>query len=278
MRQSLKKAQEWAQEVWSKSVKNWKTRNQDYNYKRLLARPGVEKSIKTFRVVRDGIFLDVGCGEGSETRHIRDFLVRQGYTGTFYCFDQQKELIQIAQATSEETSPPITLVFDYGRTGELVEKYDLQGKVDRAFSTFLLQDMPDVERYFETMSLCLKKSGGAIFLLVDPYFGKAMLEKGVLKVNRKLQSELWRWAAEYPIVEEGGKTFYAPYFHRELEDYLKLLYQHFSDVTLFDLRPSNEVIEMSKRDKISPFYDHPGNVYYPEILEIPSSLFLLVTK
>ncbi|MFH1182671.1 MAG: methyltransferase domain-containing protein [Candidatus Moraniibacteriota bacterium] len=273
----LELAQDWARKVWEKAVKSWKARSQDYNYRKFLARPAIESSLEGLQPVKNGVFLDLGCGEGDETRHIREFLVKQGSSGTLYGFDQQRELIQIAQERKEDRYF-ITTFYDHGRMEELGEKYCLKGKIHRIFSTFLLQDMPDAESHFEIVFLCLRKGGRGIFLLVHPDFGKKMLEKGVLKVNTELQSRLWKWAAEYPIVEENGKTFYVPYFQRNLADYLKSLRRRFPRVTFSEWRPSAKVIKKCERQHLSPFYDHPGNVYYPEILKIPSTVVFLVEK
>ena len=82
----------------------------------------------------------------------------------------------------------------------------------------------------------------------------------------------------HDLVEENGKTFFVPYFHRSLEDYLCVARRYFSDVEFFELMPLGETIDLCKREKHSPLYDHPGNVYYPEITQMPSALIFSVKK
>jgi SAM-dependent methyltransferase len=274
---SLLKAQKWAREVWDRAVKRWKVRDQDYNYRRLLARPAMKSSMKALHPIKDGVFVDVGCGEGSETSCIKKILLKQGNRGVFYGFDQSQELIRIARAKKEKGNS-IKSIFDYGLTNHLVSKYKLDGKVDIVFSTFLLQEISDVDSHFKTIANCLKKGGKGIFILVHPNFGERMLKKGALKVNLKLKSKSWRWVAEYPIVEEKGRTFYVPYFHRSLADYTKMLRKYFNFVEFSEFQPSKKVVKKCEREQLSPFYNHDGNAYYPEIIKSPSSLVFIVTK
>lgn len=272
-----KKADAWAADVWKRGIKNWAGRKQDYNYRRFLARPGMREEIGVIDPIAKGIFLDLGCGDGSEMRHIARFLREKGCGGKFFGFDLQKPLIEIAKSKIRQKKP-IEMVFDFGQLVELTEKHDLAGRVDLIFSTFLLQELADAESYFKLSAGCLKRGGRGIFLFLHPAFGKAMLKKGAVRVNENLKSKTWRWAAEYPIVEEGGGTFYVPYFHRELDDYVRLAKKYFSTVDFHEYQPVEKIIRKCKKELLSPFYDHPGNVYYPEIVEIPSAIVFVVRK
>ena len=271
------KANMWAAGVWKRVVKSWEIRKQDYNYRRFLARPGIQEALKMLTPVKDGVFLDLGCGDGSEMRHVRRTLAEQGCGGTFFGFDLQQSLIEIARIKNRRCAP-IEMVFDSGELEDLVESHSLIGKADRVFSTFLLQELSDAEKYFKMSSDCLNEGGWGVFLFLHPAFGKAILEKGCVHVNKNLKSKSWRWAGEYPIVEEDGKTFYVPYFHRELDDYLQLARKYFSAVEFLERKPTEKVIRKCERENRSPFYDHPGNVYYPEIVNVHSSLIFMVRK
>lgn len=279
MKNILKKADGWAAAVWNRNVKGWQNRNQDYNYRELLARPAMRKAIRYASLPDNGKFIDLGCGDGSETAHIRDYLRNEGAGGCLYGFDLQKSLIRKANETvHEEEAQMIDTVFEHGRLEALIEKYELSHKADNVFSTFLLQELSDAESH-----LCLAMRsmrpylGRGVFVLLHPDFGQAMLDKGAIKINRELgATEHWRWTGEYPIVEEGGGTFYVPYFHRTLDDYKKLICDHFCDFLYRGFKPTKRTLQISERNKLSPFYDHPGNIYFPEITTVPSTLIFIV--
>lgn len=274
----IREIEKWAAKVWQQNVKGWEERNQDLNYRQLLARPTLKKALKNLAPVEDGIFLDLGCGDGSEMRQIHSFLIKQGNQGILYGFDFQKTLIAIARQSIPQVSP-IGMIVDSGQTKTLINKHSLIGKVDRIFCTFLLQELSDARSFCQEMSSCLKPAGLALVLLLHPAFGKAMFDKGAARINQALSSKQFRWAAEFPIVEENGHTFYVPYFHRKMDDYLKLLRQYFSSVRVMaEAAPSKAVIKKAQRKRLSPFYAHPGNVYYPEILQVPSSLVFQLEK
>jgi len=271
----IARANLWVADVWKKAADGWKNRQQDYNYRKFLARPFLENALNFLDPVKGGYFVDLGCGDGSEARRIEKYLTGQGYGGKFFGFDFQQSLIEIAKKKNRKNKS-IEMIFDSGKLNELIRKHELQEKGDLIFSTFLLQEISDAEEYFEFLAICLKKGGWGISLFLHPAFGTAMLEKGAARVQNDLgKSRQWRWAAEYPIVEESGKTFYVPYFHREINDYLKLARKYFFEVKVFECQPTKKVIQKCKREQLSPFYDHPGNVYYPEIIEMPSSMILM---
>lgn len=267
----------WAESVWRRAIKGWEARQQDYNYRRFLARPGMRDALRLLRPISNGAFLDLGCGDGSEMRHIRKVLAKQGFSGKFFGFDLQQSLIKIAKSKIRGKKP-IETSFDFGQLARLISRHKLPDNVDLVFSTFLLQELSDADEYFKMSTACLKEGGQGIFLFLHPKFGEAMLRKNVVCVNDQLKSKSWRWAAEYPIVEEDGRTFYVPYFHRELEDYLRLARKYFSMVEFFEQKPMKKVIKKCESEKRSPFHNHLGNVYYPEIINIPSLLIFMVKK
>jgi SAM-dependent methyltransferase len=272
-------ADHWAAKVWRKTVSAWEIRKQDYNYRRFVARPAMLDALKQLGPVKNGTFLDLGCGDGNEMRHIGKFLARHGSSGKLYGFDLQQSLIDIARSEIQQKKL-IETIFDYGELPGLVKEHGFWHNIDRIFSTFLLQELSDAEDFFKMSSDCLIDGGWGIFLLLHPAFGKAMRKKKAVRIQRNLGSlpDRWRWAAKYPIVEEDGKTFYVPYFHRELEDYLGLAQKHFSTIRFLERKPSACAIRKCRRKRLSPFYDHPENAYYPEIIAIPSSLVLMVQK
>ncbi len=279
MKNIPKEADRWATAVWRKNVEGWQNRNQDHNYRKYLARPAIQKAIRYAQLPDNGKFIDLGCGDGSETAHIRDYLRNEGAGGRLYGFDLQESLISKANETvHEEEAQMINTVFENGHLEDLIEKHGLNHKADNIFSTFLLQELSDAEKHLRLAMRSMRPYlGRGIFALLHPDFGQAMLDKGAIKVNQKLgATEYWRWAGEYPIVEEGGKTFYVPYFHRTLDDYKKLICDHFCDFLYRGFKPTKRTLQISERKKLSPFYGHPGNVYFPEITTVPSTLIFIV--
>lgn len=275
----IRKAEKWASSVWKRNVSRWQNRCQDYNYRQYLVHPAIEEAIGCLNAVKGGLFLDLGCGDGSEMDFITKCLIRQGSFGRFYGFDLQRSLIETAQRKYCERRS-IEMIFNHGSLDSLVRKHELYYSMDRVFSTFLLQELPNAnDHLFLAMKSMKPYCGGGVFVLLDPAFGQAMLDKGVINVNEDLgETEYWRWAGEYPIVEENGRTFYVPYFHRNLEDYKKMVLENFGSFLYRQFSLSRTVLKKCNREKISPFYDHTGNVYYPQIKEIPSTLIFIVDQ
>lgn len=274
---NIREANAWAEKVWEENLEGWENRNQDYNYRKLLARPGIQEMLRKLPAVQDGIFVDLGCGDGSEMRHIGNYLAHCGSSGIFYGFDLQADLVMTA-ASKLHDNAAMKYLFDFGDLGNLLRKHGLTRVADRIFSTFLIQELSDAESHLRMVSECLRENGYGVFLLLHPSFGNAMLRKSAIRVNAELKSDSFEWAGEYPIVEENGGMFYVPYFHRTMRDYKTMFEKFFSLVTFFEKQPTNLVIEKARREKLSPFYDHPGNVYYPEIIRMPSALYFVVKK
>ena len=70
---------------------------------------------------------------------------------------------------------------------------------------------------------------------------------------------------------ENRKTFFLPYFHRSLDDYKKTFEKYFKNTKIIELKPDKKIM----KDKILPFYSFEDNLYYPEITEIPSSVYFV---
>jgi len=280
MEDIVSKANQWALDVWTKAVPNWKERNQDHNYRDVLARPGIYTALKSVSPKIDGQFLEIGCGDGAETFYIRDSLVKLGWSGKMFGYDLQSQLVSVAERANSPS--PIPIQFGDGSIGEFLERYNLIENVDLVTSVFVLQDLPDIHKYLANVDKVLGKDGVGVFLLVHPDFGEAMREKGGLKIKRELNprgmSVPWRWACEYPIVEENGGTFSVPYFQRTIRDYEDYFRKHFSQIETIALKPSTGDIKRSEKEHMSPFYNHLGNVYYPEIVERDSSLVIIARR
>jgi ubiquinone/menaquinone biosynthesis C-methylase UbiE len=270
-------------EIWSKKLRKnydqpWMNRKQDYAYKKYVEHPTITSLLKNMiPAFSDGTYLDIGCGDGHETFLFQKRLLKRGDSGIFYAFDPEQNQIAIAQRKNRPNNR-LPIIFDCGYLDKLSKKYQLFEKVNLVFSTFVLQDLPNIKIFIESIQRVMKKEAFAIFSLVHPAFAKNLLKKEALKIALSGQAGFWRWAAAYPIVEEEQKTFFVPYFHRTIEDYLEIFNSIFRSVICKEAAPSKRNITICQNKSISPFYSHPGNVYFPEIIEMPSSLFLIAQK
>ena len=283
MERLLLNAKIWARGLWSEAAKSWEDRNQDHNYRDLLARPGLAERIRELPSYNNGKFLDVGCGEGNETIHLCKVLSKNGSTGRMYGFDTQKSFVNGA---SKLEGQDIHCTFGGGDLSYFLQENGLVGNVDLVTSLFVLQNLPGIHEHIYSTGQALRKGGTALFLLVHPEFGEAMRKKKAAKVNKQLSPSImsnhhvnWLFAAEYPIVEENEKTFYVPYFQRSEYKYKELFEEYgFKHLECFGLKPDEEVIERAEKEKLSPFYNHEGNIYYPEIVKRESSLIIRARK
>lgn len=281
MESLILKANQWAEKVWKYAVQSWEERNQDHNYRDILARPGIFKALKSLKKIKNGIFLDMGCAEGVETFYIRDKLSQLENSGIMYGYDPENKFIKIAEDTNKPGAI-IPITFGNNSIDQFLERYNLQKKVDIVTSIFVLQEIADIQKYLSDVGKVLNDNGIGIFLLVHPLFGEAMKNKNALKINKILNplntQTSWRFAGEYPIVEENGKTFFVPYFHRTIEDYKKYFGRYFKKIDFVELKPTKDKIKVCEIEHKSPFYNHIGNVYYPEIAKMKSSLIIVAKK
>jgi len=273
----IERAEKWAAQVWSLQTDKWKEREQDRNYRDAIARPSVENVImEHLPPVKDGIYVDLGCGDGSETLYFRKVLDELGHVGIFYGYDPQPDLIP-----EHDHSGSVPVQFVSGDITDVMKQYDITGRADLITSLFVLQDVPDVFKYIKTARACLKENGTGIFLFVHPDFAFELFRRGKLRPNSDLDpaGEIvpWNFAGLYPIVEPSG-NFSAPYFHRTVDEYCEMFRKTFGEVYSFGIKPSRECVNNMKREGKSPFANHEGNVYYPEINEQPSGMIVVVKK
>jgi len=262
-------AKDWAIETWKKAEENWINRIQDNNYRKYLVRPALEKGLSGI-FVNEGVFVDIGCGEGKETHFLKKMLEKKGFK-IFYGFDTNEKFINHAQKSVEG------IVFDAEDFFKLKNKYHLEGSSDLVTSLFVLQDTPFVKDFVENTYETLKNDGIFLALIVHPWFAEILLKKGALKINDKLKKTKennYVFVGKYPITESKKPPFYVPYFHRNLSDYIKLFEMYFHIESVKGLKPSNKLLEKSKKEKISPFYEEDYNVYWEEISKVPSSIII----
>lgn len=266
-------AREWAKQLWEKASESWMNRIQDNNYRNHVVRPALEDEL--FNIFIDnGILVDIGCGEGKETCFLKDILEKKGFRD-FYGFDTNRKFINSAKGSFEG------IVFDAGDFSELKGKYSLAGHTDLVTSLFVLQDTPNIENLIKNIYVSLKIKGIFLALIVHPQYAEILLKKGAIKVNDNLEKDKddnYILAGEYPITEPGKPPFFVPYFHRNLSYYTKLFETYFHIESVKGLKPSNNLLEISRQEKISPFYEEHYNVYWKEISEVSSSLIIKGVK
>ena len=267
----IEKARNFADNLWSQAYLSWNKRQQDHNYRQYLARPAICQALRELNLRSKLVVVDLGCAEGIETIFIARILRQMDLEPKVYGFDpyyngrRQKRVADI--------------IFERGELTKLLSKYHLQGKVDLLTSIFVLQELPSWDKFLIHICHVLKPGGRALFLFVHPDFGLALKRKSALIINKELsQSADWEFAAAYPIVEEKGRTFYLPYFHRSLDVIKKKLEKHFCIQKIRGLKPNSETIKYCRQEKISPFINHFGNIYWPEIISQESSLLIIASK
>lgn len=279
--QLLELANSWAFSVWQRATENWINRAQDLNYTKYVKNSAVDGAIQNIAPKHDAIFVDVGCGEGFETHHLAETLAAQGNTGVLYGFDPQPSFIEAADARDAATLGVRTEFFR-GQFDDFLKVHNLESKVSVATSLFVLQDTPYADEMLASIAKLLMPGGYGIFVFLHPKFVAAMDAKGVVHKQSQLNPEgvdvPWNFAAEYPIVEEDGRTFLVPIFDRSLDMYRTMMEKYFSSVELTDMQPSTDVVARAQTEKLSPFYNHEGNIYFPEIVEMPSAVLAVVRK
>jgi SAM-dependent methyltransferase len=268
-----KRPEEWAKQLWETASEDWINRIQDNNYRNLVVRPALEHELSDIHTNK-GIFVDIGCGEGKETHFLREILKKKGFRD-FYGFDTNKEFINSARHSFGG------IIFDAGDFSELKDKNCLEERVDLITSLFVLQDTPNLKNLIKNVYESLKIKGLFLALIVHPQYAEILLKKGAIRVNKGLEKDKddnYLFAGEYPITEPGRPPFFVPYFHRNLSAYIKLFEPYFHIESVRGLKPSNNLLGISKQEKISPFYEEHYNVYWKEISEVSSSLIIKGVK
>jgi len=267
----IERAKNFADNLWSEAFLAWYNRRQDHNYRHYLARPAIRQAFRELNLKSKLIMVDLGCAEGTETIFIARTLHQLGLKPKVYGFDPHYDKGKHIKVKN--------IIFERGELTKLLPKYHLQAKVDLLTSIFVLQELPIWDEFLIQICQALKPGGKALFLLVHPEFGLSLRKKSALIINQKLsKSTDWEFAAAYPIIEERSKAFYLPYFHRSLVLIKSKLEKHFCILKVRGLKPDLETLKYCQRKKISPFINHFGNVYFPEIICQESSLLIIASK
>lgn len=274
-RKTLRAGEVWSIKLWSKNVENWSKREQDHTYRIMVSWLGWSKLFDKFarqNWSRTVEVFDSGCGDGTETLFFWHDLMDRGLDVVLTAFEPQERSATIARKLYEREEYPAHTPFVV--VTEFPEQ--LKQHVDLLLSSYVLHDVADVEAYVAENAALLRSDGWAGFMIVHPDFVEAMIRKGAVREEPTLDlpGKNWERALEYPIVEQAG-TFYVPLFHRSTHFYLALLKRHFSQFESYPLQVGENAVALMAKHGMLPFCNTPENVYYPEIVQVPSSLLFV---
>jgi SAM-dependent methyltransferase len=189
--------------------------------------------------------LDVGCGEGHNTRVLAEHGARM--TGV------DISLSLISHAREAEKAHPLGISYEATSAVEL--SFD-DASFDFATAFMSLMDIPETGRVFAEIFRVLRPGGFLQFSISHPCFetphrktlrdesGRAYARE-VGDYFRKLNGEVeeWLFSAAPPEVRAGTRSFHVPRFTRSLSEWLNLLIDTGFVLERFgEPRPSDEVV------------------------------------
>jgi SAM-dependent methyltransferase len=198
-----------------------------------------------FALLPDVSGLDIGCGEGHNTRR----LTRRGARVTGIDISE----IFIAHARQAEADEP--LVIDY-RVASAVQHPFADGTFDFATGFMSFMDVPETDRVLAEAFRVLKPGGFLQFSICHPFFDtphrRNLRDAGgrtyAIEVGdyfRNLEGEVseWLFSAAPPEAKAGLPKFRTPRFTRTLSQWLNLLIGvGFRLERLAEPRPSEETV------------------------------------
>lgn len=194
--------------------------------------------------------LDVGCGEGHNTRLIAQRGARMTAIDIAPTF--------VAHATEEEARAPLGI--DY-RLGSAVDLPFADGAFDFAVACMSLMDMPDTATVLGELHRVLRAGGFFQFSIEHPCFATphrrnlrdAAGRSYAVEVGdyfRRLHGEVeeWTFGAAPASVREGLRPFRVPRFTRPLGEWLNLLVgAGFVIDRVEEPRPTDEAVRQCPR-------------------------------
>jgi ubiquinone/menaquinone biosynthesis C-methylase UbiE len=191
--------------------------------------------------------LDVGCGEGHNTR----LLARRGANMTAVDIAE----IFIRHARAEETRAPLGITY---RQASAVELPFADAEFDFAASFMCLMDIPELERVLAEVFRVLRPGGFLQFSILHPCFSPPhrrvcrdeerrtyALEVGDYFLDTKGRVHEWFFGDAVSSARDRQPTFRIPRFHRPLSGWLNLLVaggfrlEHFAEPC-----PSEESVQL----------------------------------
>jgi len=274
------RASRWVDSLWETAVPRWLDREgQDRSYRKHAIHPVIHSFLTDYIRNNPIHLLEVGCGDGGilEDRFEREFIM---HVGRYLGIDKQPALIEQAR----ECYSCVAVDFIIGdisshETAHQLEKRNIRWNC--AISVLTFQEIPDIASTMDNLSAILEKGSLALFIMVHPSFGEWLRSSGHLPVLQELTntSSQWRWVGNYPIVDEPLEAFYLPYFHREIEDYRNILSQAgFTTREIIEFPDATHDLPSLVDCNVSPFYPFESNLYWPYIVEKPTSVAIIAEK
>ncbi|MGD8240723.1 MAG: class I SAM-dependent methyltransferase [Armatimonadota bacterium] len=192
--------------------------------------------------------LDVGCGEGYNTRLSAKRGARM--TGT----DISKEMIRLAWEAEEEQ--PLGIRYEVAPAADVAMFED--GSFDAVVSTMALMDCADYEGAIEEIARLLKAGGLLAFSINHPCFTNALLSHDRDEQGRPVAVRTGDYFDAGPVIDEWGfarapedeheNPFRVPRFPRLLSQYLNALPKNgFVIEGVHEPRPTEEACREDER-------------------------------
>ncbi len=172
--------------------------------------------------------LDIACGNGIFSRRI----AASGADVT--AFDFSSELIERAKGYKTEFGTPIKYhILDATDETTMLTNLSPAGPFDAAHSNMALFDIADIQPLFRVLPKLLKPDGTFVFSLMHPAFNNPSSihvaeEWDDGKIETRYSVKVHRYMTPYQAEGIALRNQPKPqlYFHRPLEYYLKLGFQH----------------------------------------------------
>ncbi|MCB8821541.1 class I SAM-dependent methyltransferase [Microvirga rosea] len=192
--------------------------------------------------LNDREVIDLGCGEGTNTRHF----ARLG--GRMTGIDLSGKMI--AHARSQEAEEPLGITYGIGSFTDLSAYSD--GCFDVALSTMALMDGPDLPAALRSVYRVLKPGGILCFSVLHPCFVTPAIQWLVDQEGTHLGLRVGRYFDDAPFVEhwrfskrpdpEQVPKFTVPRFPRMLSDYINSVSDTgFQSIRTAEPRPDENV-------------------------------------
>ena len=236
-------------EPWSsQATKNWirAVRTEDEPYRKLFLEPAFDE----FRSPLLDKVLDLGCGEGIDTRRF----ARDGAQVTGV--DISSGFIQVARELAEEEGLKIKFIQSSFTDLQVLEN----NSFDQVISTMALMDGPNIEAACQEAYRVLKPGGDFFFIIKHPFTNrpnKKREEGNLVQSESYFQNKPYMQAIEFQDSDEAYEVKALSY-QRTLSDYLNPLAQAgFIIQKVGEPQPSGSIASIYPRMKIwqkEPFY------------------------
>ncbi|MFZ5955874.1 MAG: hypothetical protein ACOYT4_05615 [Nanoarchaeota archaeon] len=263
--------EKWRIDALTNNLFNFKDSTKNRAYSDNIIFPKLAELIKNISPVKDGTFVDIYSIDGNITEKLAGIYTKTHKFGKLIGFEPISEFVYLSRGLTG-ISPRIPLYYMIGDFHHCIKVHNLENNSD-IITALNLNYVADIVSFLNDLHRCLKPKGNAFLGFTHPDFAEKIIKKIVREQKRFFENNNFRFATEFPLIKDNGEIFYVPYFHRFMEDYKKLFCDFFNVCDeYYELKPNRKLIERSNSRKILPFYNFEGNVYYPEIIKMPSSV------